>query len=383
MFMSFAKKKFTLTILFILSYFNSTQLSFANPKNESLGVKENLLGVKNIDKEGSGEERLLEAQHRNKQLSIANKDLTDRNEILRKERDFYLKEATVYKEIVEKLETQKIQTVENRAYANESSGTQSIGGGESVVSTSSYEAVSKSQNIEQIGKEEEGIIDYTENNDTDKKIENEDNYIRNLENQLQLVNTILQTLQKKTSLTDFSPLDSLSIIINEQQEFQKEHKLLQEKCTAMAGVYVENLKLQEENKRLREGIDPDLEGKISILQAQLDRLRGGATPEENEQRIREISTLQAEVTRLSQRADPAEYAARVREIQERDVNISTLQAEVERLRNGEELAEYGRQVQRLEMEIAKLLGVAVESQTGQTNVWLPLDSDTFILELPP
>jgi hypothetical protein len=197
----------------------------------------------------------------------------------------------------------------------------------------------------------------------------------------------------------------------------------------MAGVYVENLKLQEENKRLREGIDPDLEGKISTLQAhldrlrdgatpeeneqrvreisalqaqldrlrgganpeeneqrvreiatlqaQLDRLRDGATPEENEQRIREISTLQAEVARLSQRADPAEYAARVREIQERDVNISTLQAEVARLRNGEELAEYGRKIKTLEMEIIRLLGMAVESPSGQTPVWLPLDSDVF------
>ncbi len=453
--MSFPKKKFTLTILFILSYFNSTQLSFADPKNESLAVKENSLRVKNINKESSGEERLLEVEHRNKQLSMANKDLTVRNEVLRKERDFYLKEATVYKEIVEKLEIQKIQTVENRAYANESSGTQSIGGGESVVSTRSYESVSKSQNIEQIGKEEEGIIDYTENKDTDKKIENEDNYIRNLENQLQLVNTMIQNLQKKTSSANFSPLDSLSIIIKEQKEFQEEHKLLQEKCTAMAGVYVDNLRLQEENKRLREGIDPDLEGKISALQAQLDRLSGGATPEENEQRAREISALQAqldrlrgganpeeheqrgreisalqaqldrlrgganpeeheqrvrqiatlqaqldrlrggatleeheqrgreisalqaEVARLSQRADPAEYAARVREIQERDVDISTLQAEVARLRNGEELAEYGRKIKSLEMEIIRLLGMAVESPSGQTPVWLPLDSDNF------
>ena len=125
MFMSFPKKKFTLTILFILSYFNSTQLSFADPKNESLAVKENSLEVENANKESSGEERLLEVEHRNKQLSMANKDLTVRNEVLRKERDFYLKEATVYKEIMEKLETQKIQTVENRAYANESGRTQS------------------------------------------------------------------------------------------------------------------------------------------------------------------------------------------------------------------------------------------------------------------
>ena len=93
MFLNFPKKKFILTILFTLSYFTSAQVSFADPKNESLAVKENLLGVK----EGSVEERLLEAQHRNKQLSAANKDLTVRNDLLKKERDFYLKEATIYK----------------------------------------------------------------------------------------------------------------------------------------------------------------------------------------------------------------------------------------------------------------------------------------------
>ena len=125
------------------------------------------------------------------------------------------------------MEVQKIETVENRSYAKEAKGIESVSGGGGVISTDG--STSKSQTIRREGEGEEEIIDYTGTKDTVKEVENRDHYIKSLENQLQLVNTILQTLQKKTSLTDLSPLDSLSIIINEQQEFQKEHKLLQEK----------------------------------------------------------------------------------------------------------------------------------------------------------
>jgi hypothetical protein len=391
MFLNFPKKKFILTILFTLSYFTSAQVSFADPKNESLAVKENLLGVK----EGSVEERLLEAQHRNKQLSAANKDLTVRNDLLKKERDFYLKEATIYKEIVEKMEVQKIETVENRSYAKEAKGIESVSGGGGVISTDG--STSKSQTIrregegEGEGEGEEEIIDYTGTKDTVKEVENRDHYIKSLENQLQLVNTILQTLQKKTSLTDLSPLDSLSIIINEQQEFQKEHRLLQQKYAALAEVHVETLKLKEEIEQLKKNANSNPEEsaeermrQISTLREELKRLRGGVDAEENERKkkeiedkTKEITALQEEVEKLKLIADPVENERKKKEIEDKTKKITALQEEVEKLRSGEELAEYGRKIKSLEMELIRLLGMATESPPGQTPIWLPLNSDIF------
>ena len=385
MFLNFPKKKFILTILFTLSYFTSAQVSFADPKNESLAVKENLLGVK----EGSVEERLLEAQHRNKQLSAANKDLTVRNDLLKKERDFYLKEATIYKEIVEKMEVQKIETVENRSYAKEAKGIESVSGGGGVISTDG--STSKSQTIRREGEGEEEIIDYTGTKDTVKEVENRDHYIKSLENQLQLVNTILQTLQKKTSLTDLSPLDSLSIIINEQQEFQKEHRLLQQKYAALAEVHVETLKLKEEIEQLKKNANSNPEEsaeermrQISTLREELKRLRGGVDAEENERKkkeiedkTKEITALQEEVEKLKLIADPVENERKKKEIEDKTKKITALQEEVEKLRSGEELAEYGRKIKSLEMELIRLLGMAIESPPGQTPVWLPLNFDIF------
>jgi hypothetical protein len=204
MFMFFPNKKLFLMLFLISGCLASARVSFAGVAVAVNGIEkptEHRLAKEDL----SVEKRLLAAESRNKDLNRVNLELRTQNANLIKERDFYIKEVSVYKQIVEKLAPQEIQTAEKRLAARDNTVTLVARGGEGLPSGSVGSALSSNLGFtpkhylptpEVAMKEGDGSgAKATEGRETNPERLAQD--LRELEGKLELALSTIVILQKK------------------------------------------------------------------------------------------------------------------------------------------------------------------------------------------
>jgi hypothetical protein len=216
----------------------------------------------------------------------------------------------------------------------------------------------------------------------------------------------VSTSQQQLHQEQSNMIDALQ---SERAIIKAENEKLREKLKESQKSAIDQAQWQEEISNLQAQLAAELSRKVNLdpaveeerrieiarLQSRLAELRGKliidpATkvildPAEDLRRKEDIRRKAQEINDLKAQLAQLAQSATAQEVETQRARIAALEEEIEQLRNGEELseqrrqlAEYGEKVRSLESEIARLLGVAQENPNGQTTVWVPIDSSSFI-----